>query len=101
MNQIPFESTKDKPQRAEYFEDIQNWLNKQFDKAKENRIEYTLNTPIEQRREDFKKQLGFPLWNSPEKKEINVKSEILSDDEKFTAYDMQLEIIEGIHLYGI
>ncbi len=101
MIKIPEELTKNKPQRAEYYSDVLKWLDKQYEDAKKKRIEYTLNTPIEKRAEDFKKQLGFPLWNSPEKNEINVKSEILTEDEKFTAYDMQLEVLEGVHLYGI
>lgn len=101
MKRIDIEKTKNKPQRAEYNDGITAWLNNEFEKAKQRRIEYTINTPEEERRIELKKQLGFPLWNSPEKNEITVKSEILAEDEKFTAYDMQLEVLEGVHFYGI
>ena len=101
MKKIDRELTKNKPQRTQFYSDILNWVDKEFEKAEIRRKEYTVSTPIEERRNDFKKQLGFPLWNSPEKNEIKVTSKVLSDDEKFTAYDMQLEVIEGIHLYGI
>ncbi len=101
MKTIPETQTKDKPQRAEYYSDLLSWIDKQHEKAKATRIEYTLNTPIEQRREELKKQLGFPLCNSPEKNEIKVTSKVLTEDEKFTSYDMQLEVIEGVRLYGI
>lgn len=101
MKRIDIEKTKNKPQRAEYNDGITAWLNNEFEKAKQRRIEYTINTPEEERRIELKKQLGFPLWNSPEKNEIKIKKEVLSDDELFTAYDMQLEVMDGLLLYGI
>ena len=101
MKKINVNSTKDKAQRTEYARDILSWLDKEFEKADKRRKEYTVNTPIEERRDAFRKQLGFPLWDSPEKNKITIKKELLSDDELFTAYDMQLEVMNGIHLYGI
>lgn len=101
MRRIDIDSTKNKPQRENYASDILAWLDKEFEKAERRRKEYTLTTSAEQRREDFLKQLGYPLWNSPEKNEIKVTKELLSDDGLFTAYDMQLEVIEGVRLYGI
>lgn len=101
MKRIDKNSTINKQQRTEYASDILSWLDKEFEKADEKRKDYTLNTPIEVRRDEFRKQLGFPLWNSPEKNEIKTKKELLSDDELFTAYDMQLEVMDGIRIYGI
>lgn len=101
MKKIDVNSTKDLPQRKDYADGILNWLDAEFEKAAARRKEYTISAPAEIRRDDLKKQLGYPLWNSPKKNKINVRRELLSEDEKFTAYRMQLEVIEDLWLYGI
>lgn len=88
-------------ERGDYVSGTQLFLHKAFAAAKERRVEYTLSHTQEERREELRKMLGFPLSPSPEKNKILVTKKLLAEDERFTAYSMQLEIIEDVWLYGI
>ncbi len=91
----------DLPERGDYVRSTQLFLSKAFAAAKERRKEYTLTHSQEERRDAFRAMLGFPLAPSPEKNEIHVKKKVVMEDERFTAYSMQLEIMEDVWLYGV
>lgn len=55
----------------------------------------------EKYRDEFKKMLGWPLTEKRAETMPNVISEKLSEEEKYTVYRMQLEILEGVYLSGL
>ncbi len=89
------------PERGDYVKGTALFFSKAFAAAKERRKEYTLTHTQEERRAAFRAMLGFPLSPTPEKNEILVRKKVLMEDERFTAYSMQLEIMEDLWLYGV
>lgn len=70
-----------KPIREEYFNDIFS-----------NQEKY---------RDDLRKMLGWPLVGYTDKREITASFEKLSEEENFTLYRAEFEIIEGVRLCGL
>jgi len=91
----------DLPERTAYVESTNAFLTRELAEAKKRRAAYTLETPVEERREAFRKMLGYPLSPSPEKNEIRSKKTFLHENGGVKAYSMQLEILPEVWLYGI
>ena len=101
MAYLDFSSIKDLKERNEYIDGIDALIERERVKAKEERQGYTLETSQKERREALRRMLGYPLCPSPEKKEISARKTLLCSDEHFSAYRMQLEVADGLWLYGI
>ena len=70
-----------KPMRTEYFKDI---LSDQ-----------------EKYRQDLRRMLGWPLVDYTDNREISASFDVLSEEENFTLYRAELEILEGVKLSGL
>ena len=89
------------PERNEYLQSSNAFFASCLAQAQRNRYDYTLSHSEEERRQALRAMLGFPLCPSPEKNDIRVKQRLLVEADRFKAYSMQLEIIEGVWFYGI
>jgi len=101
MPYLDYESLKDLKERSEYISGIHTLIDGERKKARTRRLEYTLTTPEDERREALRRALGFPLCPSLPKNEIAVRKTHLVSEDKFDACRMQLEIANGLWLYGI
>ena len=70
-----------KPVRSEYFKDVMS-----------NQEKY---------RKDLKEMLGWPLVGYERAGEVTASFETLSEEENFTLYRAELEIISGVKLSGL
>lgn len=70
-----------KPIRTEYFKDVLS-----------NQEKY---------RQDLREMLGWPLVGYTDNREISASFEMLSEEENFTLYRAELEILEGVKLSGL
>ena len=101
MPYLEYESLKDLKERTEYINGVHALIDAERKKARACRREYTLRTPVNERREALRRSLGFPLSPLLPENEISVRKTHLTSEEKFDAYRMQLEIADGLWLYGI
>lgn len=96
-----YQDTKDRKQK--YFSGIESFIEREMKKAELRRKEYIKDIfdDPEKYREKFRKLLGYPLCGEMDHKPIDVKSTKLSEEEKYTIYRMQYEMIDGITMTGL
>ena len=94
-------SIKDLKERTEYVSGIEALIRDERQRARVRREKYTLTASQSDRREALRRLLGFPLSPALPQKDIAVRKKRLIGGEGFEAYRMQLEIAEGLWMYGV
>lgn len=96
-----YQDTKDHKQK--YFSDIESFIEGEMKKAELHRKECVKDIfdDPEKHRQKFRKLLGYPLCAEMDHKSIDVKSTKLSEEEKYTIYRIQYEMIDGITMTGL
>lgn len=98
------EETKDANiNKKNYLDGLERLIAFKQDEVKQSRVEYIKSvfenpTPY---REDFKKMLGWPLVNYEKKGLPTVKKTKLAEEDGFTIYRMQFEILDGLEMSGL
>ena len=104
MNTTYREDIKDTEQNKEAYRDgIFEIIKKRQDDVKAVRTEYFKNVFADQEkyRRDLRNMLGWPLVGYNDEREITVSFKGLSDEEDFTLYRAEFEILEGVKLSGL
>ena len=104
MNTTYREDIKDTEQNKETYRDgIFELIKKRQDDATAVRTEYFKNVFSDQEkyRQDLRKMLGWPLVGYNDDRETTVSFKELSDEEDFTLYRAEFEILEGVKLSGL
>ena len=96
-----YQDTKDHKQK--YFSDIESFIERKMKKTEMHRKECVKDIfdDPEKHRQKFRKLLGYPLCAEMDHKSIDVKSTKLSEEEKYTIYRIQYEMIDGITMTGL
>lgn len=92
-----------KQYKINYANSFDNLIEKRQQAAKAQRREYitSIFKDQERYREDFKKMLGWPLVGYTAEKLPDVKSEKLSEEDDYTIYRMQAEVLEDFTMTGL
>ena len=89
--------------KQNYLDGINNLINKKQKDATSVRENYVKDilTDGERYRNDLKKMFGYPLVDYVTQPSVNVISEKLSEEDGYTIFRLQFEIIEGLYLTGL
>lgn len=89
--------------KEKYVSDINNLIAKRQKEAESVRKEYVKDIFADQEkyRNDFKAMLGWPLVGYKAEGIPSVVSELLSEEEGYDIYRMQVEIMEGLCITGL
>lgn len=97
------EKTASKINKEEYLSSMKALIEKRQRDAYEIRKEYAKDiiSDVERYREDFKKMLGWPLVDCEDNEIRLISSEKLSDEDGYSVWRMQLEILGGLRISGL
>ncbi len=89
--------------KQKYLSDIEGLIEARQKSALDNRKEYVKDIfkDPEKYREDFRKLLGYPLCGEKRRQAPKVTSQKLSEEEGYTIYRMQYEIVDGVTMTGL
>ncbi len=89
--------------RREYADGLERLIVRRQCEAAEERREYCKNIFIspERYREDFRKMLGWPLVDCKREGIPAVKTQKLSEEDGYTVYRMQFEVLDGLVMTGL
>lgn len=92
-----------KNQRQEYLDGIERIIRQRERDAEKMREEFIKDvfTDGSRYREEFKSMLGWPLVGYKNDKLPTFKSQKLSDEDGYSIYRMQFEILEGLTMTGL
>ena len=92
-----------KENKEKYIDGINNLIEKRQQELAKNRSEYVKDifNDAEKYRDELKNMLGWPLVNHFDDKKSSVKSTKICEQEHYTIYRMQFEILGGLTMSGI
>ncbi len=92
-----------KPYKTNYVKGITEVIEKRQAEAEEKRKEFSKDifSKQEEYRQEFIKMLGWPLIDHTAKGLPNVKSEKLTDEDGYSIYRMQFEILDDLYMTGL
>ncbi len=89
--------------KKEYVDGIKSVIAKRQEQAQQKRREYIKDvfSDIQKYRDDYRRFLGWPLVDNDTSGVPDVTAEKLSEEDGYTVYRMQIEVLDGLKLTGL